>query len=122
MTTSRTPAGIPGVDYEITAVDGVAAAGSDCFLADRGHKNPAEHRAKVLLADDIRLLIQAQGLSQADAAAQAGMAQADISRIVRGLVRGYSVWKLVKALNDLGAVTEIVVRLPKGETHAIAVG
>lgn len=122
MTTSRTPAGIPGVDYEITEVDGVATAGSDSFLADRGHKNPAEHRTKVLLADDIRQLMQAQGLTQAEAATQAGLAQTDISRIVRGLVRGYSVWKLAKTLNDLGAATEIVVRLPKGETHAIAVG
>ncbi|MFC7334809.1 XRE family transcriptional regulator [Rhodocista pekingensis] len=122
MTTDRTPAGVPGVDHEITEVDGVVTAGSDSFLADRGHRNPAEHRAKVLLADDFRRLMQAQGLTQAEAAMQAGLAQTDISRIVRGLVRGYSVWKLAKALNDLGAATEIVVRLPEGETHAIAVG
>jgi predicted XRE-type DNA-binding protein len=122
MTTSPTQAGIPGVDHEITEVDGVAVAGSDSFLADRGHKNPAEHRAKVLLADDIRLLIEAQGLSQSEAATKTGLAQTDISRVVRGLVRGYSVWKLAQALNDLGAATEIVVRLPEGETHAITVG
>ena len=50
--------GIPGVDYEITEVGGVTVAGSDNFLADRGHKNPAEMRAKILLADNIRLLIE----------------------------------------------------------------
>lgn len=122
MTTILPPAGIPGVDFEITTVDGVTTAGSDSFLADRGHRNPAEHRAKVLLADEIRLLMQVQGLTQVDVAARCGLAQTDISRISRGLVRGYSVWRLAKILNDLGAATEIVVRLPQGETHAIAVG
>jgi predicted XRE-type DNA-binding protein len=113
--------GIPGVDHEITEVDGILVGGGDNFLADRGHKNPAEMRAKILLADNIRLLIEARGWHQADAALVVDVAQTDISRIVRGLVRGYSVWKLAKILNDLGAATEILVHLPSGQTEAIAI-
>ncbi|PGH59286.1 hypothetical protein CRT60_01250 [Azospirillum palustre] len=121
MTTETEKTGIPGVDYEITEVDGVTVSGSGNFLADRGHKNPAEMRAKILLADNIRVLIQERGWQQAEAAAIADVAQTDISRIVRCQVRGYSVWKLAKILNDLGAVTEIVVRMPNGQKEAIAI-
>ncbi len=113
--------GIAGVDYEIVEIDGVTVGGSDNFLADRGHKNPAEMRAKILLADNVRLLIEARGLQQIEAATIADVAQTDISRIVRGQVRGYSVWKLAKMLHDLGADTEILVHLPSGRTEAIMI-
>lgn len=121
MTAGIKKIGIPGVDHEITEIGGVVVGGSDNFLADRGHKNPAEMRAKILLADNIRLLIGDRGWQQTEVAEIAGVAQADVSRIVRGLVRGYSVWKLAKILNDLGAGTEIVVHMPGGRTEEIAI-
>lgn len=121
MTAETEKTGVPGVDYEITEIDGVTVGGSDNFLADRGHKNPAEMRAKILLADNIRLLMEERGWQQTEAAAMAGVAQTDISRIIRGQVRGYSVWKLAKILNDLGAATEIVVHMPSGQREAIAI-
>ena len=119
--TAEPEKGVPGVDYEITAIDDIAVGGSDNFLADRGHKNPAEMRAKILLADNIRLLIEGRGLQQTEAALIADVAQTDISRVVRGQVRGYSVWKLAKILNDLGAATEIIVHMPSGRREAIAI-
>lgn len=121
MTARIKKTGVPGVDQEITEIGGVVVGGSDNFLADRGHKNPAEMRAKILLADNIRLLIGDRGWQQTEVAEIAGVAQADVSRIVRGLVRGYSVWKLAKILNDLGAGTEIVVHMPGGRTEEIAI-
>ena len=113
--------GIAGVDYEIREIDGVAVAGSNNFLADRGHKDPAELRAKIMLAYNIRSLIKEHGWQQQEAAKLASLAQADISRIVRGLVRGYSVWKLAKVLTDLGATTKIVVYHSKEHIEEIAV-
>jgi predicted XRE-type DNA-binding protein len=119
--TVKSKKGIPGVDYETREIEGVAVGGSDNFLADRGHKNPAEMRAKILLADNIRLLIGDHRWQQTEAAQIAGVAQTDISRIVRCQVRGYSVWKLAKILNDLGAATELVVHMPSGRREEIAI-
>ena len=49
-------------------------------------------------------------LSQAKAAALLGIAQPDLSNVLRGRFRGYSVGRLLHFLTALGCELEIVVR------------
>lgn len=51
-----------------------------------------------------------RGLSQTGAAALMGMPQPDVSAIVCGRLKGFSVERLIRALNALGNDVEIVVR------------
>lgn len=76
--------------------------GSGNFLADRGYADPEEARIKFLLANRVALLLENRGLTQAKAAEMAGLAQVDVSRIVNGLVKDYSVFRLMRVLMALG--------------------
>jgi len=106
---------------EVREVEGVRSAGGDDFLADRGYKNPEEMRTKFALAGAIRRSVADRGLSQVAAAQATGVDQADISKILRGQVTGYSVWKLTKMVADLGGEAAISLRLPSGERQTIPV-
>ncbi len=79
------------------------------FLADQGYANPDETRLKFSLANRIALLIEDMQLSQAKVAAMTGLAQPDISRIVNGSVKSYSVWRLMSVLAALGQDVTVAV-------------
>lgn len=69
--------------------------------ADLGLPNPEEHRAKADLMRIIADEIKRRGLTQTQAAEQAGAAQSVISNIVRGRGRAYSrdrLFEIVQAL------------------------
>jgi predicted XRE-type DNA-binding protein len=106
---------------ETRTIGDATNSGAENFLADAGCKNPREMRAKILLADTIRSHIEARGLRQDEVAEMIGVAQPDISKITRGMVKGFSVWKLAKILTDLGATTEIVVHMPNGRNELITI-
>jgi predicted XRE-type DNA-binding protein len=76
--------------------------GSGNFLADRGHFDPDETRLKFLMSNEIALIVDRRRMTQTKVAELAGMAQADVSRIVNGAVKDYSVWRLMRVLNSLG--------------------
>ena len=76
--------------------------GGGNFLADRGHADPEETRLKFLMCNEIAVIIDRRGMTQAEAAEAAGLAQSDVSRIVNGNVKDYSVWRLMRVLNSLG--------------------
>jgi predicted XRE-type DNA-binding protein len=76
--------------------------GSGDFLRDRGYDDPEEMRVKFALANNIALTIEDRSLRQIDVAALAGLAQADVSRIVNGIVKDYSVFRLMRVLAALG--------------------
>ena len=65
---------------------------------------------KVRLANKIKQLIEARGLSQAQAAQILGMSQPKISAIRNYKLRGISLARLLQALADLDQHVEIVVR------------
>jgi predicted XRE-type DNA-binding protein len=83
--------------------------GSGDFLADRGYDDPEEMRVKFALANNIALTIEDRNLRQVDVAALAGLAQADVSRIVNGIVKDYSVFRLMRVLAALGKDVSIGV-------------
>jgi predicted XRE-type DNA-binding protein len=79
-------------------------------FADLGLPNAEERLAKADLAIAIAREIETRGLTQAAAAALLGVAQPDISNLMRGRLSGYSIERLTRLLNDLGRDVEIRVR------------
>lgn len=95
--------------------------GSGNFLKDRGYANSTETRIKFDLVTLIRSVVEAKKLRQVDVAALvsryapgAGISQPDISRILRGNVKGYSESRLIVILAALGNNVSIVVEPTKG--------
>jgi predicted XRE-type DNA-binding protein len=95
--------------------------GSGNFLLDRGYADPDEMRVKFHLANRIALLIEDQGLRQADVCDRTGLKQPDVSRIVNGMVSGFSVWRLLLVLKGLGQkVTISIDATGRGQTPPLA--
>jgi len=96
--------------------------GSGSFLKDRGYPDPTETRIKFDLVGVIRDIVEMKSLRQVDIVAQvnrydpkAGISQPDISRILRGNVKGYSESRLMVILAALGNNVSIVVEPSKGQ-------
>ena len=71
----------------------------------------AERFLRHPLATVMRRAIRTRRLTQSDAAALMGLAQPDVSTIVRGRVRGFSVDRLLLALAALGHDVDIVIHV-----------
>jgi predicted XRE-type DNA-binding protein len=93
------------IDYEIS---------SGNVFADIGLPNAAEHLVKAQLVFKIDGLLKKRGLKQTDAAKLFGVKQPDISKMLRGDFRQFSVERLMRFLVALGQDVEIVVRPHKG--------
>jgi predicted XRE-type DNA-binding protein len=95
-------------------------------FADLGLSDPEERLAKADLAIAISREIQSRGLTQAEAAELLGVAQPDVSNLMRGRLSGYSIERLTRLLNALGQDVEIRIRpAGKGEQRGhlrVAVG
>ena len=76
--------------------------GSGNVFADMGLPNPEERQFKSELAVVIEMVIENLGITQAEAAAKMRMSQSDVSNIVRGRLKGYTVDRLLHALVSLG--------------------
>jgi predicted XRE-type DNA-binding protein len=76
--------------------------GSGNFLRDMGYEDPDEMRVKFTLANSIAVAIEQRHLKQAEVAKLTGLAQPDISRIVNGIVKEYSLIRLMRVLTALG--------------------
>jgi predicted XRE-type DNA-binding protein len=69
------------------------------LFADLGLPEPDEHLLKAQVAAHLSRLINKHGLTQAAAAVKLGIAQPDVSRILRGQLAGHSLlFTLVRAL------------------------
>lgn len=82
-------------------------------FADLGLSDPEERLAKADLAIAISREIEARGLIQSEAAELLGVAQPDVSNLMRGRLSGYSIERLTRLLNALGQDVEIRIR-PSG--------
>ena len=94
-------------------------------FADLGLRNPQERLAKAQMAHRICQVIAARRLTQAEAGALVGLDQPKISALMRGALKGFSVERLCRCLNDLGQEVEITIRPARptgrrGRTHVIA--
>ncbi|HUF71125.1 MAG TPA: helix-turn-helix transcriptional regulator [Longimicrobiales bacterium] len=79
-------------------------------FADLGLSEPGERLAKADLAIAISRGIESRDLVQAEAADLRGVAQSDVSNLMRGRLSGYSIERLTRLLNALGQDVEIRIR------------
>jgi predicted XRE-type DNA-binding protein len=88
--------------------------GTDNIFADIGLPNAEEHLIKAQLVYKIDRLMKARKLRQVDAAKLFGVKQPDVSNMLRGDFRQFSVERLLRFLVALGQDVEIIVKPPKG--------
>jgi predicted XRE-type DNA-binding protein len=79
------------------------------IFADLGIPNAESHLAKANIVVAIGSLIKSKKLSQAEAAALIGLAQPDVSKLLRGHFAGYSYERLFGFLNALGEKVTITI-------------
>ena len=104
----------------VTGVDQFVA-GSGNYLKDRGYGDPVETRVKYFFSNEIAVAIEQAKLSQSDAARMTGLKQPDISQIVNGNVKNFSVWRLMTTLQALGFDLDIEVQRSKKSEGQISV-
>ena len=95
--------------------------GSGNVFADLGRPDAEAHLLKAQLVTRIEKIIRQRKLKQVEAAALLGLSQPDVSRLLRGNFRAYSVERLLRLLTALGRDVEIVIHEPgphvEGETE-----
>jgi predicted XRE-type DNA-binding protein len=102
-----------------TGMSTVIIRSSGNVYADLGIRNADEHPLKAKLVRQIAAVLEEQELTQSAAARRLGIAQPDVSRMLRGHFRQFSVERLMRFLVALGHDVEIVVR-PVSATRAKA--
>src|SRR6266446_4830328 len=84
--------------------------GGDNIFADIGLPNAEEHLSKAQLGFKIDGLLRKRGMKQVAAAKLFGVKQPDVSKMLRGDFRQFSVERLMRFLVALGQDVEIVVK------------
>src|ERR1700688_1105998 len=92
------------------------ATGSRTVFQDIGVPNAEEHLVKAQLVFKIDTIMKKQRMKQTEAAALFGVRQPDISKMLRGEFRQFSVERLLRFLVKLDQDVEIVVR-PHRDRH-----
>lgn len=83
--------------------------GSGNVFLDLGLSNPRERQAKARIALHIAQLIKAAGWKQAEAAEKMGLQQPDVSNIMNGRLKGFTLDRLFDCLDALGQKVEIEI-------------
>jgi predicted XRE-type DNA-binding protein len=93
--------------------------GATNIFADLGRPDAENHFVKAQLVSRMMDIMKARNLSQTALADIVGIAQPDVSNLIRGRFRGYSIDRLMSFLVALDQDVEIVVRRkPRGRTDA----
>jgi predicted XRE-type DNA-binding protein len=95
-----------------------AETSSGNVFADIGVANADEHLVKAKLVYKIDGLMKARGLKQAEAARSFGVRQPDVSKMLRGDFRQFSVERLMRFLVALDQDVQIVVKPRRGAATA----
>ncbi|MCY3657870.1 MAG: helix-turn-helix transcriptional regulator [Caldilineaceae bacterium] len=83
--------------------------GSGNVFADLGLPDADAHLLKAELVTRIEMIIRERGLKQVEAAKLLGLSQPDVSRLLRGNFREFSLERLLRLLTALGHDVDIVV-------------
>jgi predicted XRE-type DNA-binding protein len=94
----------------VTDGDNCITESSGNVFADLGLADAGEHLLKAGIVVELRRLIVARKLTQTRAAGLIGIAQPDLSNLLRGQFRGCSVERLMRAVTALGQDIEIRIR------------
>jgi len=94
--------------------------GSRNVFKDIGVPNPEEHLVKAQLVFKIDAILKERHLKQVDVADLLGIRQPDVSKMLRGEFRQFSVERLLRFLVALNQDVEIVVKRHRGRGNAPA--
>ena len=100
---ARKPTGKPRRDVEITT-------GSGNVFADLDLPDPDLYLAKAELARVIRQTVREHGWTQREAAEELGISESDVSELIRGKLRRFSLDRIERYLLSLNYDIEIRVR------------
>lgn len=95
-------------------------AGSRNVFKDIGVPNAEEHLVKAQLVFKIDTILKKRGLKQVQAAELFGVRQPDVSKMLRGEFRQFSVERLLRFLVALDQDVEIVVKPHRNRNDAAA--
>ena len=93
--------------------DTTVERGNGNVFADLGFSDADAHLVKAELVSRIDDIVRDRGITEAEAARLLGLSQPDVSRLLRGDFREYSLERLFRLLTALGRDVEIVVRQPR---------
>jgi len=94
--------------------------GSRNVFKDLGVPNAEEHLVKAQLVFKISSIMKERRLKQVEAAELLGIRQPDVSKMLRGEFRQFSVERLLRFLVALNQDVEIVVKPHRGRDNAPA--
>jgi predicted XRE-type DNA-binding protein len=94
--------------------------GSCNVFQDIGVPNAEEHFVKAQLVFKIDTILKARGMKQVDAANLFGVRQPDISKMLRGEFRQFSIERLLRFLVALNQDVEIVIKPHRSRSDAPA--
>ena len=94
--------------------------GSGNVFKDLGLPNAEEHLIKAQLVYKIGDILKDRKLKQVEAGKLLGIPQPDVSKMLRGEFRQFSVERLLRFLVALNHDVKIVVRPHRGSLHAAA--
>ena len=94
--------------------------GSRNVFKDIGVPHAEEHLVKAQLVFKIDTILKARGLKQVEAAGLFGVRQPDVSKMLRGEFRQFSVERLLRFLVALDQDVEIVVKPHRDRKHVPA--
>ena len=94
--------------------------GSHNVFKDIGVPNPEEHLVKAQLVFKIDAILKERHLKQVDVADLLGIRQPDVSKMLRGEFRQFSVERLLRFLVALNQDVEIVVKPHRDKDNAPA--
>ena len=94
--------------------------GSRNVFKDIGVPNAEEHLVKAQLVFKIDAIMKNRGLKQVEAAGLFGVRQPDVSKMLRGEFRQFSVERLLRFLVALNQDVEIIVKPHRGKHNAPA--
>ena len=87
--------------------------GSGNVFVDLDFPDADAHLLKAELVSRIDSILRQRGITQTEAARLLGLSQPDVSRLLRGDFRAYSLERLFRLLNALGRDVDIVIRRPR---------
>ena len=90
--------------------------GSGNVFADLDLPDADAHLLKAELVSRIDSIVRQRRITQTEAARLLGLSQPDVSRLLRGDFRQYSLERLFRLLTALGRDIDIVVRQPRSAT------
>ena len=101
---------------DMNTSDSTVERGSGNVFADLDVPDADAHLLKAELVSSIDTIVRQRRITQIEAARMLGLSQPDVSRLLRGDFRQYSLERLFRLLTALGRDIDIVIRQPRSAT------